>query len=154
MTQPSIVSYYGQDHDRLDGLFKQFQAGKRSDPETAGKTYREFMAGLKRHIVWEEEILFPLFEDKTGMRDVGPTAVMRMEHQQIRGFLDAILQKVERQEAASDAEEAALLEVLSAHNQKEEQILYPLIDEHLSGAEREDVFTKMKHLGGKDAWNG
>jgi len=46
--------------------------------------------------VWEEELLFPMWEEKTGMIEDGPTPVMRFEHDQIKQLLDTIHQKVER----------------------------------------------------------
>ncbi|MBI4003709.1 MAG: hemerythrin domain-containing protein [Candidatus Omnitrophica bacterium] len=145
MTQ-SIRGYYGHDHDRLDDLFKQFQAFKRNNLPKAKNSFRRFKIGLQRHIVWEEEILFPLFEEKTGMKGMGPTEVMRMEHRQIKQLLEAIHQNLQRQDSEHDSEEAALLEVLGAHNQKEEQILYPAIDQQLSEQERRDVFAKMERV--------
>jgi len=73
---------------------------------------------------WEEEILFPLFEKKTGMQ-FGPTYVMRNEHKEIAAHLESIHKKVQKADPSSDREEQKLLEVLGAHNQKEEAILYP-----------------------------
>jgi iron-sulfur cluster repair protein YtfE (RIC family) len=78
----AILEFMSHDHDRLDAIFAEF----RKEPD-AGKTrelFLQFDTGLRAHIVWEEEILFPPFEDRTGMRHTGPTAVMRMEHQQIK----------------------------------------------------------------------
>ncbi len=150
MEKQSIETYYEADHDRLDGLFKQFQASKRSDFVRAKDCFRQFKIGLQRHIVWEEEILFPIFERETGMKEGGPTGVMRSEHRQIRGFLEAIHRKVQHQDPESDAEESDLLEVLGSHNQKEEQILYPMIDRLLGHQERQEIFTRMKKVSGEE----
>ena len=84
MNEQSVSIYYGQDHDRLDDLFTKHQQLKRTDFAKAKEYFKEFKFGLQRHIVWEEDILFPLFEEKTGMRGGGPTAVMRMEHRIIK----------------------------------------------------------------------
>ena len=70
--KPSPHSYE-QDHDRLDELFKTFQQLKRSDFPKAKEAFKEFKFGLQRHIVWEEDLLFPLWEKKTGMSEGGPT---------------------------------------------------------------------------------
>ena len=126
MTQ-TVSGYYGKDHDRLDDLFKNFQTLKRSDFAKAKENFRDFKFGLQRHIVWEEQVLFPVFEKKTGMR-LGPTEVMRKEHRLIGAFLEAIHQKVKVRDPNTDTEEANLLEVLGQHNRKEELILYPAID--------------------------
>lgn len=142
----SIQAYYQKDHDRLDALFKAFQGLKRRDVSSAQKRFREFKTGLQRHIVWEEEILFPLFESKTGLRNAGPTEVMRMEHRQIKRFLDAMHDKVQQRNIGTEAEETALLDTLGAHNEKEEQILYPAIDRLLSDEERREVFTRMERV--------
>lgn len=124
----SVSHYFAADHDRLDGLFAQYQALKRTDHAAAKESFKGFLQGLTRHIVWEEEVLFPLFEEKTGMKDFGPTAVMRAEHRQIKSHLDALHDKVRAADPDSDAAAAALLAVLGEHNMKEEHMLYPAID--------------------------
>ncbi len=83
MADPTISHYYAADHDRLDELFGRFQSSKQSDRTVARHLFAEFKAGLERHIAWEEDLLFPLFEAHTGMHAAGPTAVMRDEHRQI-----------------------------------------------------------------------
>jgi len=150
METESITTYYEADHDRLDELFRNFQASKRPDFRKAKDFFRQFKIGLQRHITWEEEILFPLFEEKTGMKGTGPTEVMRREHKQVRDLLEAIHQKVKEQDPESGTEERALLEVLGAHNRKEEQILYPTIDRLLNDQDRDAVFQKMAGITGEE----
>ncbi|MDD5216574.1 MAG: hemerythrin domain-containing protein [Candidatus Omnitrophica bacterium] len=144
MSIPQISKYFQDDHNRLDGLFRTYQTLKLSAVKQAVDAFKTFQWGLERHIVWEEELLFPLFEAKTGMRDSGPTVVMRMEHREIRETLSAIREKVERQNLRTEIEEATLLTVLGAHNQKEETILYPMTDHLANDAERADIFERMK----------
>ena len=107
--QKTITAFYEQDHDRLDELFKTFQRLKRSDFAKAKEAFKEFKFGLQRHIVWEEDILFPLWEKETGITEGGATSVMRTEHRQIGQHLEAIHQKVIDQNPDSDQEEQALL---------------------------------------------
>jgi hemerythrin-like domain-containing protein len=146
MTTPSITEYFAKDHDRLDDLFVRFQDLKRKNFAAAKDHFKRFLAGLQRHIVWEEDILFPIFERNAGMHGGGPTAVMRVEHRQIREYLDAIHDKVRAGSPESDEAERDLLEVLSAHNRKEESILYPTIDSTLAPAERSAVFEQMEKV--------
>ncbi len=146
MQQPSISAVFEEDHDRLDALFGTFQAEKRRDFTKAKAAFKEFKVGLQRHIVWEEEILFPLWEQKTGMVEGGPTAVMRMEHQQIHECLEAVHKKVQDLNPNSDGEERDLLRLLEAHNLKEERVLYPGIDQVLDQTERNKVFADMKDI--------
>ena len=144
--QKTISEFFEQDHDRLDELFKTFQQLKRSDFPKAKEAFKGFKFGLQRHIVWEEEVLFPLWEGKTGMSEGGPTFVMRAEHRQIGQQLEAVHRKVADQNPDSDQEERALLDLLGSHNTKEERVLYPAIDQLTSAEERETVFRNMKNI--------
>lgn len=144
----TISSYYAIDHDEIDRLLEEFRASKSGDRAATLATYREFKTRLERHIGWEEDILFPLFERLTGMTDNGPTTVMRAEHRQITGFLDAIDATIKDGETSTEADESALLQVLAAHNFKEEHILYPMIDRQVSAADREAVFARMREETG------
>jgi iron-sulfur cluster repair protein YtfE (RIC family) len=80
-------------------------------PRNAIENFEEFKAGLEQHIIWEEEILFPCFEKKFGLRGA-PTEVMRSEHRDIRKFLDAIAQKLTREDYYMESEELQLESVL------------------------------------------
>lgn len=144
--QQTVTVFYEKDHDRLDELFKTFQTSKRVDFAKAKEAFKEFKIGLQRHILWEEELLFPMWEEKTGMIEDGPTPVMRFEHDQIKQLLDAIHQKVERQHLDTDRDEQTLLNLLSSHNRKEERALYPAIDNVTSADERATVFSNMNSI--------
>ena len=77
-------------------------------------------------------MLFPAFEDATGMR-MGPTQVMRMEHEQMRAMMNAAAAAL----AGGDREGFlgqvdSLLITMQQHNMKEENVLYPMCDQHLA----------------------
>ena len=142
----TISAYFEEDHDRLDELFTSFQSLKGSDFPGAKAAFEKFKIGLQRHIAWEEDVLFPLWEEKTGMSDGGPTFVMRAEHRQIGERLNAIHAQVAEGSPDSDPDEAALLQLLGAHNMKEERVLYPAIDQVTTPDECRDVFTKLDQI--------
>jgi len=146
MTEKTINSFYTHDHDQLDGYFKDFQKFKKKDYAEAKENFKKFKFGLQRHIAWEEEILFPLFEEKTGIKDGGPTEVMRQEHRQIEQSLEALHKKVQRQDPESETEEQLLFNLLKEHNHKEEAVLYPALDQAVSADERQAVFGRMETL--------
>lgn len=123
----AILEFMSHDHDRLDAIFAEFC--KEPDAEKARELFLQFDTGLRAHIVWEEDILFPPFEDRTGMRNTGPTAVMRLEHQQIKQHLQTILETLGETDPSASVN--ALVGVLTAHNLKEENILYPWLDRTL-----------------------
>ncbi|HEY7160306.1 MAG TPA: hemerythrin domain-containing protein [Acidobacteriota bacterium] len=136
-------SYFETDHHRLDNLFIEFQRLKYVDFNEAKKNFIAFKFGLQRHIIWEEEVLFPLFEEKTGMSNAGPTLVMRLEHKDIGTFLEQIHTKVKTGDPGSESEEKLLLCTLKLHNIKEENVLYPAIDQCLTEMEIEQLFEKI-----------
>lgn len=76
------------------------------------------------------------------MKDAGPTAVMRMEHGQIQQLLEAIGEAIGKRDPGASIQ--ALVEVLTAHNQKEENVLYPWLDRALSAQETADLLQRMK----------
>ena len=143
MQTQSINQHYTEDHQRLDNLFHEFQELKSANRRKAEQVFHEFKADLERHIVWEEEILFPAFEEKFNHLQDGPTMFMRLEHQEIRKYLDAIAGKLAEENFETDDEEMRLEAILCPHNHKEEGILYPIMDHVFSEQERTGMFLKM-----------
>jgi regulator of cell morphogenesis and NO signaling len=141
MSAPSIKESLTGDHDRLDDLLESFQEWKAKDFGKAKGLLTEFRLGLDRHLRWEEAILFPLLEQKTGQTDLSNT--LRGEHEEIREWLAALGQKVEEDDAACDYEEEMLVEELGGHNAREEYAVYPELDKLLSDEEKERVFEAM-----------
>jgi iron-sulfur cluster repair protein YtfE (RIC family) len=136
----------GADHDRLDALFRTFHSSKSTDAVKARNAFVEFKRGLQRHIVWEEEFLFPHFERRMGMSEGGPTAVMRLEHRRLKELLEGMHERVAAGNMDTGEYEHELTDVLLVHNTKEESILYPAIDRLLTGPEAEAMISSMQAL--------
>jgi iron-sulfur cluster repair protein YtfE (RIC family) len=142
---PTVTEHYGHDHTRLDDLLEQVEILNETNVAAARPIFAEFKAGLERHIGWEEEILFPIFESRTGMRDGGPTAVMRWEHTMIKDFLLKIHDCLARQQKTLKENVRGLHGLLQMHNHKEENILYPALDSMIGSAERVRLFADMEN---------
>lgn len=141
----NVFDYLAWDHDRLDTIMekatKLAQTGVWAEAQALAGEFKE---GLFRHIEIEEQILFPAFEEKTGMRDMGPTAVMRMEHKDIKESVNDIVQGVaDKRLDEFERAKATLLGVLVEHNMKEEQILYPGVDRMLDEKAREKLLEAL-----------
>lgn len=143
MVEQTILSFFEKDHRRLDALFERFQELKQDNFTEGEQFFKEFKYGLQKHILWEEELLFPLFEKKSGISS-GPTEVMRQEHLSILRVLRKIAEKVDLNDFSTDGEEKELFEILSRHNLKEENALYPMIESSASLEEKKEVFKKME----------
>jgi iron-sulfur cluster repair protein YtfE (RIC family) len=141
----SVTGYLGWDHDRLDeGLrFVSSEVGKGRFAEAAAG-YEEFERGLLRHLRIEEELLFPVFEARSGMVN-GPTDVMRDEHRQVRMALALMRRGVLQADATAYLDGLRFFEsVLPDHNAKEEHILYPTLDSLLRPAERAALVSRLQ----------
>ena len=69
---------------------------------------------------------------------------MRMEHAQIKDHLQEIKRKLHTKKIQNLCkEEVALFKLLESHNQKEENILYPGIDNLTSEQEKQQMIKQM-----------
>jgi uncharacterized protein (DUF2249 family)/hemerythrin superfamily protein len=139
----NVTEYLQGDHERLaailEGVDRLAEAG---DFPMAGPRFAEFACGLNRHIDAEETILFPAFEKMTG-ETRGPTTVMRDEHVRIRARMEKVAGALaERNADGARRAVAALNELLSVHNMKEEEVLYPMTDEAAGGKREQDDLVK------------
>lgn len=143
----SIHSVLAQDHQTCDGMFAETEvAVGRADFAAARSGFERFREAMQRHISAEEKIVFPAYEDKTGDRS-GPTEIMRSEHQMMRELfvkLDAALAQQQAKQYLGQAE--TLLMLMQQHNIKEENILYPMIDQVL-GSEQSTILEKLQATG-------
>lgn len=140
----TVSGYLGDDHRRLDALFADTaKLVAAADYAAAAARFAEFATGLDRHIEQEEQILFPVFEQATGMTQ-GPTTVMRHEHVAIRALLVEIRAAIaEGERARFQAAAQELGAVLGDHNMKEERILYPMTD-RAAGPGLPDLVRRMQ----------
>lgn len=126
--QSGLAAFFTQDHHDCDSRWADVEELlDAADIETARPAWQKFNAGMLRHFDMEEQVLFPAFDARSGMGGGGPTAVMKMEHQQMRGLLDQIGVAMD----AGDTQEAmdvgdTLLMLIQQHNVKEEGMLYPM----------------------------
>lgn len=128
-----IRTFMTADHRHCDDLFATAEEAVAKGDAAAGKAaFGHFRQALLRHLATEEIDLFPAFEAKTGMT-MGPTRVMRMEHEQMRHLLDEAEKALERGDADDYFGHAeTLLIMMQQHNLKEENMLYPMCDDQLA----------------------
>ncbi len=141
-----LAQFMTDEHRDCDDLFARAEAAAGDgDIAAARVAFAEFEAALEQHLTMEESVLFPEFEARTGMSG-GPTAVMRMEHEQMR----AVLAQMTRALATSDLDEflgicETLNVLIQQHNMKEENMLYPMADQALADS-AEALIVRMQAL--------
>ncbi len=139
----SVTKFLQGDHDRLDAILVLVQrlAGEGSFPEAQAR-FGEFACGLDWHINVEEQLVFPFFEAKTGMTR-GPTTVMRVEHKEIREGIQGVIAALSACDAVPSHDAISKLNViLTAHNMKEEKMLYPMTDRAIDTFEAQERLVR------------
>lgn len=141
-----ITSPLHNHHKLCDDDFADAEdAARKGDWAACAATYGKFRTELLAHFSVEEEVLFPAFEQRTGMAG-GPTQVMRGEHVQMRDLMQQMADAAQAGDANAYLGHAETLNMLmQQHNMKEENVLYPMTDQALAG-EREDVLQAMQGL--------
>jgi iron-sulfur cluster repair protein YtfE (RIC family) len=132
----SLSTLLEQEHHEIDAGIEAFVRGVDAGGARVGDLSRA-VAALRRHIYLEEEFLFPPLRS-AGM--LAPVLVMLREHGEIWRSLDAI-DGIDLDESPGAAATvcAELLDLLSAHNAKEEPIIYPQGDAVLSPQAQADL---------------
>jgi iron-sulfur cluster repair protein YtfE (RIC family) len=132
----NIVDYMSADHRKCDEALAQAEdAVSGGDWAAAQAAFAAFDGAMERHLALEEEKLFPAFEQATGMSS-GPTQVMRIEHEQMRRLLGEMKQAAgARDKTRYLGLSETLVLLMQQHNLKEENMMYPMLDQALgSGA--------------------
>jgi iron-sulfur cluster repair protein YtfE (RIC family) len=140
----TILDFMSSDHRACDDLFASAEsAAAQKNWDGARTLFDRFQASMTHHLSMEETVLFPAFEARTG-NTMGPTQVMRSEHEQMRGLMQDMAGAV----AAGDRNvylglSETLNMLMQQHNLKEENMLYPMSDQVLSGS-RDDLIHAMQ----------
>ena len=121
-----LVSHLTREHRDADGLWAVVEAAAEGKGDLPA-AFAAFDRFTRAHLALEEEVLFVELEDRTGMHGMGPTQVMRMEHEQIRALLATIAEGVATGNGQEVLDQGDTLMVLTQqHNMKEEGMLYPM----------------------------
>lgn len=141
----SIKDFLTQDHRACDEVFAQMEQKASSSLADAKELTQSFVDDMERHFQMEERVMFAEFEAKTGMTQ-GPTAMMRHEHEQMRQLFSQLLESLENGDKDKFfGTSETLMILLQQHNMKEEQMLYPMAQQHLS-AEAERIVDMMQSI--------
>ena len=139
-----------QDHRDCDSVFSDAEKLVESgDWSGAKEAFLVFKKDMLTHFGMEEEIIFPEFNQKSG-GGCNPTGVMLMEHDQMKRLLGILESKIDAQDKDSFfGSSDTLMMVLQQHNLKEEQIMYNLALDALSGEQGEILQRVQAYKSGK-----
>ncbi len=141
----TIKDFMIHKHRECDHFLAEAEdAVEKGEFDAALEKYLAFKNETLKHFDMEEEYLFPMFEQKTGMTQ-GPTQVMRMEHAQAK----SLFEKMDEAYNAKDKDRIfglgeSMNILLQQHNAKEEQMLYTMIQQHLM-SENDEIVEKLQN---------
>ena len=146
MPVANLVEFFTHDHRTCDESWLAVEnAADRADSAATDTAFTQFKTEMLHHFTMEESVLFPAFEEATGMTQ-GPTTMMRMEHEQMRRLLSQMSGAVTAGDYGNLTDLGdTLLMVIGQHNAKEEGMLYPMAQEHISVAWNE-LKTRIAEL--------
>ena len=177
---PSATQVLLSEHARLRSALHTARAALQAlgagGPETLPldlPSLQDWIGGLTTHATKENQILFPAVERLIGSTN-GPTAVMRLEHQEIdrraQHFIETLNRfgdrpiRVEPTPAShgpgrNDSRQAStvalaesfdeLADLLQSHFEKEEQVLFPLTESLLSPAQQQELGAELAAFPGE-----
>jgi hemerythrin-like domain-containing protein len=142
-----MIRIMGSVSDRLE-------SGKEVDPNHL-ESILEFIKVFadKCHHAKEEDLVFPAMEKAGIPRESGPIGVMPHEHREGRDFVKGMSEAVEKykkggknagMDVAKNARSYASL--LSQHIDKEDNILYPMADARISGADQNELEKEFEKV--------
>jgi len=135
------------DHRACDEEFANMENAVNDDNwAEASKLLEKFASDLNHHFNIEEKVMFVAFEARSASAHCNPTPVMIMEHTQMRNVLKELkthLDDKDKDQFFGHSE--TLMMTMQQHNMKEEQMMYPMIDEAMIG-EEQILLESMKEL--------
>jgi hypothetical protein len=120
----TITQVFDHAHQHCDALLDRLiQVQSAGDWECAQDLYWQFRHAMETHFAAEEYGLFPAFELSTGIR-VGPTSVLRGDHDAMRMLLDHLSGAIAVHDCEGSKHELAKLAALMhAHEMREAHVL-------------------------------
>ena len=141
----NIKEFMSQDHKDCDNFFALMEDAVANKDSDVLEKFEKFQDILTNHFKMEEMVLFPQFEQTSGMIQ-GPTQVMVMEHEQMRELLSKMLNAIEvKNNDNFFGLSETLMILMQQHNMKEEQMLYTIIQEHL-GDDAQHLISQMRSV--------
>lgn len=138
MSEDSVDDVLGADHERVSVLLRAL----RDAPESAA--FRSLDAALRRHIRWEEEVLFPAVRPRATEAEKRSIDSLRIDHERIGETLDRIASALGSGGLADARQGLERLDIyLRGHNYDEEHGVYVEADRYLSAAERRALLARL-----------
>ena len=142
-----LKDYMVADHRACDEEFANMENAVNDENWTgASELLEKFASDLLHHFDMEEKVMFVAFEARSASAHCNPTPVMIMEHTQMRNVIAELRSNLDaKNKDQFFGLSETLMMTMQQHNMKEEQMMYPMIDEAMVG-EEQILLDSMKEL--------
>jgi len=141
-------------HRRLDDLFLKHQrALLRLNLEQASELLDQYQVDLLAHIRDEENLMMPLYRQRATAPIGAAAEIFFGEHEKLRQFLVLFQEQLDSLKFVDDLERGILFlidsqhlfkRLLVHHDTREKKMLYPLLDEVTTEAERQSLSEQLE----------
>jgi len=148
----TITQTMTQDHKHCDELFTQLDSLITDEQwDQAHTQFSSVADNILFHFNYEEQTLFTEFETTTNNLS-GPTMIMRQEHEQIRDLLNELKKTIDSKNYERYLGLSETINIfIQQHNIKEENILYPMIDDACALVKDQLLENMLRHMSNKVA---
>lgn len=153
---PSLSTFQDDHRDLEELLLLHQEALVDRDPDLAGARLRRFRARLAWHARVEEELVVPAFEALGLHVRGGDPGYFRLEHAKLLELTDALVCELEPLTRAARCTSRDVLPllgrgfrlqgVLEHHEQREDTLLYPALDDALPAVEVARLWERIEAL--------
>ena len=142
-----LSSFMKEDHRACDNEFANMENAIADDNWVEGKKlFEKFSEDLIYHFDMEEKVMFPAFEARSASAHCNPTPVMLMEHAQMKQLVESMEEELNsKNKDKFFGLSETLMMTMQQHNMKEEQMMYPMIDQAMA-EESNMLLDSMKEL--------
>jgi hemerythrin-like domain-containing protein len=141
--------------EHLSHMSQMIQAIPEGVTEVQKQTMTKLVEALKGHILvhaeWEEKVLYPVIDQKTGGGKYAFTAAMRHEHRIVGRWIDELASESGKENPDTRLfvrRADQLLGLILAHFEDEEEVLLPVLDETMTPEEFEREIASQGHPHG------
>lgn len=140
-------------HAELDRVFFDHQCALlRYDFAAALRHLERFASWLLKHMSDEENVLLPVYAERAEIPPAGAVRIFLDDHEKIRSYLPLFREQIEKILAEVHPEASLILlldreaffkRLMSHHDRREHEILYPALDAVTTDAEKTELLARV-----------
>jgi hypothetical protein len=134
---------YDQSFAKTLDLFREFQKLRNSHLFDAVDRFLLFKSRLRKHLYWEEQILFHRFKVPGSQDSIDTLEVLKNEHVRIKSLMTHVASHLCTGSDSVIEEENELFKLLNEHHRREQCLITPAIPALLSRTEFQTLLREL-----------